>query len=146
MTSHSLYANEDIESIKKTIISTLTHANQSALAPFQILSQQYEQLVTNFFDKQNHESLKKHVSHMEKYLNVLLNVIKDPQFISVRANLVALYPHISELVTMFKNSLGSKNYVSLGWKVRSFKFLLPDSIKKMGDLSLFWCLRHRILS
>lgn len=137
--------NQDIEDIRKQIIQQLTVANPSALPQFMGFSVQYQKLVDDFFDTNNHEPMPIHVSYMEKNLLVLAQAIKNPAFSSVKHILTPLYPKIAELVTIFKNNAGSRNYVFLGFKVRKFKYLLPDSVKKRGDWALFLAIRHRLL-
>lgn len=137
---------DDIEIVKSHIIQTLNNSNPKAIPLFLQFSHRYAQLVDAFFDTQNNLSLHAHIQEMDENLVLLTQIIRDPQFSSVRAILINLYPHLVDLVDTVKGYLNSRNYLSLALAVRKFKFLLPDSIKKRGDISLLLSLRHRLLS
>jgi hypothetical protein len=138
------FPSDNIEHAKIHIIRTLNNTNPRATSSFIAFSQRYEKLVTAFFDQENNLSLQAHILEMEENIDLLSHIIRDPEFISVRPILIKLYPQFVELVATLKSYINSRNYVSLALSVRKYKFLLPDSIKMRGDISILWSLRHRL--
>lgn len=135
----------DVEYIKKHIIETLKKKNPVALGEFDIFCRRYDQLVISFFDKKNNCSLQQHIQHMERELNFLRCVSEDKKFSCVLPYLKEYEGYIGELIEILKKYVGSHDALTLAFKVRKFKFLLPTPVKKRSDLSLLWALRHRLL-
>ena len=75
----------------------------------------------------------------------LEDVIDAEQFASVRALLQEQRDHLDELLAVLRNYVGSHNALSLAFKVRKFKFLLPPEVKKRGNFSCIKSLRHRLI-
>ncbi len=136
----------DIEIIRNKIIRTLTANNPKALPDFFQYSDKYDKVVFDFFDTNNSLSLVSHIQLLDESLKTLNNVIDNPEFSSARANLQEVFPKLVELIAIFKQQIGSRNYGWLGLKVRRFKSLLPLLVRNRGEVSLLWSLRHRVLS
>ncbi|MCX5922402.1 MAG: hypothetical protein NTX86_03670 [Candidatus Dependentiae bacterium] len=137
-------ATEKIESIRDTIVSTLKHTNPTTLAQFNEFYKQYEQSVFEFFDPKNELPLTQHIERMNQDLKTLKGVYDNPQFKSVRPNLLDLNNHFIAMVAILKQYIGSRNSIGMALNVRPFKFLLPAAVKNRGNISLFKSLHHRL--
>lgn len=144
MLASSVYALDSIETAKATIVTLLQQKNPAALTEFSNFFKQYDQVVTAFLDKNNNESLKSHIQHMEEKLMFLQSVCNNPQFSSVHHILMSYKIHLHELINVLRAYTRSHNLFSLGFKLRNLKFLLPTKIKQRGDFALLWALHHRL--
>lgn len=138
------HASGDFESARKTIISCLNTEQPSCIAEFNTFFKRYDEMVITFFDKQNNESLKTHISYMETELQTLKSVCNNARYSCINAILCTYQAQIEDLIALLKNYVGSHDTVSLAFKVRKFKVILPEHVKKRGDISLFWSLHHRL--
>jgi len=139
-----LHAFKNIESSKKEIKATLQITNPKILSEFHNFCLEYDNVVTSFFDTNNHYSLAKHIDLMEKNLITLKTVAENPEFKTVRHILMDLNQQLANLISLLSKYVGSKNSVGLAFKVRNFKNLLPPAVEKKGDFSLWWALTHRL--
>jgi hypothetical protein len=142
--THRMHALDSVETTKVILVKTLQQKNPSMLPEFDVLFKRYEQIVFDFFDTNNHESLSAHIKHMEQELETLDRVCRDAQFSSIVPTLLIYQGHLKELVTLLKSYHRSLDIIPLGFKVRKFKFLLPTAIQQWGDFALFWALHHRV--
>lgn len=139
-----LYGFKNIERAKKEIASTLQITNPAKLHEFYNFCDQYDHAVASFFDTNNYVSLKAHIDIMEKNLLTLKATIENPEFKTVRHILTDLNQQLINLMSLLSKYVGSKNSISLAFKVRHFKCLLPPAVENRGDFSLWWALTHRL--
>lgn len=139
-----MYAFKNIETSKKEIRATLQVVNPSVIEQFGKFCDQYNRLVTSFFDTNNWYSMAKHIEQMEKNIITLRQTADDPQFKTVRHLLLDLEQQLVNLISLLARHIGSKNSMSLAWKVRHFKNLLPTHVAQRGDFALWWSLNHRL--
>ncbi len=134
----------DLEATKKTIITTLQQEQPHYLQEFTTFFKKYDDLVHAFFDKENNASLKSHIEHMETELHILKEVCTDTKYQCIHS-ILQEYPHqMADLIRVLKSYIGSKNAVKLAFEVHKFKPILPEKVKKQGDVSLLFALRHRL--
>jgi len=138
------YAGEDFESARKSVITCLHKEQPACIAEFNTFFKRYDALVVNFFDKKNNEPLTTHICHMETELQTLKTVCNDTRYGCINAILCTYQTHIEDLISLLKSYVGSHDSLSLAFKVRKFKMILPEHVKKRGDISLFWSLHHRL--
>lgn len=141
---NSAYAIDDIETIKHKVQTTLAKKNPQILGEYQAFSQQYDQLVLDFFDAENHKPLKTHVENIGAAMRTLKQTYENPEFVSVRPILMTYYKHGSALVRALKGYIGSRNTVGLVFRLRHFVFLLPKVVRQKGAFSLLRGLNHRL--
>ena len=137
-------AISNLETTRKEIVATLNREAPNCVAEFNSFFKKYDAVVFSFFDTKNNEPLKAHIESMESELQLLQNVCNDARYRSVHSILCEYHAHLKELVTLLKQYVGSHDTVSLAWKVRRFKVILPKTVKQQGDVSLFWGLYHRL--
>ncbi len=138
------HAVGDFESARNTVLSRLSQEEPTCLKEFDSFFKRYDALVVSFFDKKNNDPLETHIEHMEKELQTLKNVCEDARYRCVNPILCNYRTHITELITLLKDYIGSHDALSLAFKVRKFKTILPEAVKQRGDISLFWSLYHRL--
>lgn len=142
--TYRLHAFDTIETTKAALVTTLKKYNPSALAEFSLLFKRYEQIVFDFFDTNNHNPLSMHISHMQTELTTLDRICSNPHFNSITPTLRMYQAHLQELVTILQSYRSARDTISVGFKVRKFKFLLPKEVYGRGDIALFWALQHRL--
>jgi hypothetical protein len=138
------HAGEDFESARKSIITCLNKEQSGCMAEFNTFFKRYDAVVINFFDKKNNEPLKAHIGHMETELQTLKSVCNDTRYGCINAILCTYQTYVEDLIALLKNYVGSHDTISLAFKVRKFKIILPEHVKSRGDISLFWSLYHRL--
>lgn len=138
------YAFEDIETARTSMITLLEKHNPDVLRDFHGFCHRYNQLVFDFFDKKNNDPLEAHIKYMETNANILQHVCNDLRFQSVRSFLITRYEQVLEMIKVLKKYKGSHDTLTLAFRLKKFKFLLPYAVKKRGDISLFWSLHHRL--
>lgn len=139
-----VHAIDNIETIKYKVQNTLAKKNPKILGQYHEFSQQYDQLVLDFFDINNNEPLKTHVHNIRAAMHILKQTCDNPEFASVRPILLTYYKHGSALVHALKGYIGSHNMLSLIFKLRHFVFLLPQVVRNKGAFTLFRGLNHRL--
>jgi hypothetical protein len=145
LTSFSLVsAFTDAETTKKNILTTLKQEQPTAIEEFTAFFKKYDDLVLNFFDKKNKSPLKTHIGYMETELEILQKVCHDIRYQSIHPLLSNYHTHLTELITLLKNSIGSNDTLSLSLKIRKFKKILPEEVRKRGNVALFSALHHRL--
>ena len=142
--SGTVSAISDLDATRKEIIAVLHREAPTCIEEFNDFFKKYDGVVFSFFDKKNNEPLKAHIESMETELQLLQNVCNDVRYQSVHSILCEYHMHLKELVTLLRQYVGSCDTLSLAWKVRKFKVILPKTVKKQGDVSLFWALNHRL--
>jgi hypothetical protein len=138
------YAVADLESARKIILTTLEQDHPEQIAEFNHFFKKYDAVVLNFFDKKNQEPLKIHIKQMETELQALKDVCEDMRYCSINGILSHYYTSITELIILLKHYVDSHDTISLAFKVRKFKAILPEAVKQRGDIALFWGLHHRL--
>lgn len=134
----------DVATSKAIIVSILYQKNPDAVPEFNHFFDKYDRSVIMFFDRKNNDSLAQHIRRMEAELQELQAVYNDERFSSVREPLIDQYEHLSNLLVVLRRYVGSRDALSLAFKVRKFKFLLPPEVRKRGNISLYRSLRHRL--
>lgn len=134
----------DLETTRNTISAILHKELPTSVGVFDNFFKQYDERVCTFFDKRNNDSLKTHIEHMEQELYILKNICDDMHYHCIKPILTHYHMHISELITLLKEYINSHDTLSLAFKVREFKHILPHEVKQRGDISLFWSLHHRL--
>lgn len=142
--THHLYALDTIEVTKAALVKTLQQQNPAALTEFMLLFKRYEQIVFDFFDTNNHAPLSTHISRMQDELKTLDQCCSNPHFNAITPTLRMYQAHLQELVTLLQSYKNARDIISVGFKVRKFKFLLPKEVYERGDIALFLALRHRL--
>lgn len=139
-----IFAQNDIETRKNMILNILKDSNNSVISEFNKFYNQYEKVVTSFFDKKNYQSLSGHVDNLEKDLVTLNQVCSDIRFNKIKFILIDIKSELIDLISILKKHLTSGNIITLAWHLRKFKSLVPSRIKNKGDFHLLSCLRHRL--
>lgn len=142
--AHRLHALDTIEITRAALVKTLQHQNPAALTEFMLLFKRYEQIVFDFFDSNNHTPLSGHISRMHHELETLERVCHTACFSSITPTLRLYQKHLQELVDILQSYKNGRDIISVGLKVRKFKFLLPKEVYDRGDIALFWALHHRL--
>lgn len=137
-------ATGNVESARTTIVELLKKEQPACIAEFKTFFKQYDELVVNFFDKKNNDSLTTHIMRMETELQTLKKVCDDEQYRCIHPILCGYHAQVTELIELLKRYVGSHDTVSLAFKVRKFKIILPEVVRQRGDVSLFWSLHHRL--
>jgi hypothetical protein len=140
----SAQAVDNIETIKAKVQRILAQKNPQALAQYNDYSRQYDQLVLDFFDSNNHEPLKAHVNAIAEAMRILKETYNNPQFASVRPILMTYHKHGAKLVHELKQYIGSRNTIGLVLRLRHFVFLLPKVVRDKGGLNLLKGLHYRL--
>ncbi|MFI5333381.1 MAG: hypothetical protein ACHQVS_04765, partial [Candidatus Babeliales bacterium] len=142
--THRLHAFDTIEVTKAALVKALQRHSPSALPEFDTLFKRYEQIVFDFFDTDNLDPLSVHLHRMEQELITLDQICTDIQFYSIIPTLRIYQQHLKELVALLHTYRGVRDIIPLGFKVRKFKFLLPETLQQRGDIALFFALHHRL--
>jgi hypothetical protein len=131
---------------KAMILTILQQKNPSVIPEIKDFFKRYDQSIQLFFDKSNNDSFSTHIDRMEGEVAEIEAVIEDERFAAIRHILEEQHEHLISLLNIFKRYEGSHSALSLAFKVRKFKFLLPVDVRKRGNLSLYKSLRHRLKS
>lgn len=140
----SIFAQKNIEDIRRDITKVLNKENANALPEFNQFCHDYNYIVTNFFALNNKENLKTHLKYMDSELKVLENTANNPAFISVKNILKELEKNLSGMIKILKQHINSKNHLTLALKLQKYRFLLPNSILNKGEMHILSCLKHRL--
>jgi len=139
-----LHATTDIEITKTNIATILQQKNPAALPHFYDFCTKYDQLVENFLDINNNDSLATHVGYISTATQILKKLCYNPEFIAVKPILLDYYKQATKLVSLLQKYIGSRNTLFFGLQLHPFRFLLPTAVKNKGRLAVLKALNHRL--
>jgi len=140
----SVHAIIDLNATRNMVDAILNEKNPEHTVEFKRFFRRYDDVVESFFDKKNNDSLKTHITKMETELQTLKSVCDDVRYGCISSILCTYYEHITELIDLLRHYIGSHDTLSLAFKVREFKAILPETVRQRGDISLFKALYHRL--
>lgn len=143
VTAH-LAALPSIEITKDKALKALQAKNPAVVKEFHGLYAEYETLLTDFFDTENNEPLKVHITKIEKTAEQLQKVIEDPRFSAIQEMITPYHRKAKKLIKILLSYVDSGTAIGLAFKLRNFLFLLPSEVNDRGYWSLLDSLGHRL--